>query len=515
MRKASASLSHGPMMTMGGQQQLGAAERLRVYRRCFHELDEQLMQLQASGGIQDLDLRKMQAELRALEDLIVIFTDLNSALKAKQVVSADAWLAEAAMEGPDLSLLTDLLFLSASSPWTVYVVECIYWLLCYVSPSCKSTTGWMPQELIGTAAWDVCHPDDIPTLKRMLFSREIGPLSNGSVIYRRMRKDSSYTTVQATGRALGTRNTLLPLWYAWVEQDNRNFSSVQDQEENLHINTNKVKFVAPKSAELEIPLLLRSKSQSAMRPTSPEVLYANLQQPLPPDNIIANPPIPSHKSTETESGLRDAGILAKSAAEEDENLQLASSRVKALIVPPVTRGQSMKALGSSSSANLSSDREFLKHKKVLLVEDDPVIRKIVHCMLLNMNCEVTVTSNGREALDILQRTPVVEHNIDDKHELPAQFNLVLMDLHMPVMDGTHAVQIFRSWEADQNPPRKRIVIFAVTANSSDADMVKCAQSGFDEFVTKPLTVEKLMDRLKMISSPSYDRKLDFMNTQCL
>ncbi|CAK9205031.1 unnamed protein product [Sphagnum jensenii] len=384
----------------------------------------------------------------------------------------------------------------------------------------------MPQELIGTAAWDVCHPDDIPTLKRMLYSREIGPLSNGSVIYRRMRKDSSYTTVQATGRALGTRNTLLPplfvmivksgishyiqsvslhqrtffleliaclftelglcsmlilvnhvanRWYAWVEQDNRNFSSVQDQQENLHINTNKAKFVAPKSAELEIPLLIRSKSQSAIRPTSPEVLYANLQQPLPPDNTIANPPIPSHKSTETESGLRDAGILAKSATEENENLQLASSRVKALIVPPFTRGQSMKASGSSSSANLSSDREFLKHKKVLLVEDDPVIRKI----------------------------------------FLAQFDLVLMDLHMPVMDGTHAVQIFRSWEADQNPPRKRIVIFAVTANSSDADMVKCAQSGFDEFVTKPLTVEKLMDRLKMISSPSYDRKLDFMNTQCL
>ncbi len=43
-----------------------------------------------------------------------------------RVVSADAWLAEAAMEGPDLSLLTDLLFLSASSPWTVYVVERIY-----------------------------------------------------------------------------------------------------------------------------------------------------------------------------------------------------------------------------------------------------------------------------------------------------------------------------------------------------------------------------------------------------
>jgi hypothetical protein len=87
-------------------------------------------------------------------------------------------------------------------------------------------------------------------------------------------------------------------------------------------------------------------------------------------------------------------------------------------------------------------------------------------------------------------------------------------LHRKSSSGLQ-VQIFRSWEAHQNPPRKRIVIFAVTANSSDADMVKCAQSGFDEFVTKPLTVEKIVDRLKMIFSPSYDRKLDFMNTQRL
>ncbi len=46
------------------------------------------------------------------------------------------------------------------------------WLLCYMSLSCKSTTGWMPQELIGTAAWDVCHPDDIPTLKRVTLTSQ-------------------------------------------------------------------------------------------------------------------------------------------------------------------------------------------------------------------------------------------------------------------------------------------------------------------------------------------------------
>jgi hypothetical protein len=67
---------------------------------------------------------------------------------------------------------------------------------------------------------------------------------------------------------------------------------------------------------------------------------------------------------ETKIGLRDAWILEKSVAEEDENLQLTSSKVKALMVPLVTQGQSKNDLAISFSTNLSSDREFLKHKKV-------------------------------------------------------------------------------------------------------------------------------------------------------
>jgi hypothetical protein len=68
---------------------LAAPERLRVYRRCFHELEEQLSMMQAVGGRDASgDVRKLQAELRSLEELIMIFTDLNPAAPtSKQSVS--------------------------------------------------------------------------------------------------------------------------------------------------------------------------------------------------------------------------------------------------------------------------------------------------------------------------------------------------------------------------------------------------------------------------------------------
>lgn len=65
--------------------------------------------------------------------------------------------------------------------------------------------------------------------------------------------------------------------------------------------------------------------------------------------------------------------------------------------------------------------------QVLLVKDDLVIRKTMDRMLSNMNCELIVTSNGKEALDILQRTLIVKYDIDEKHEFPTKFDLVLMD----------------------------------------------------------------------------------------
>lgn len=81
---------------------------------------------------------------------------------------------------------------------------------------------------------------------------------------------------------------------------------------------------------------------------------------------------------------------------------------------------------------------FALNLQVLLVEDDVVNRKIGQRLLQSLDCRVTVTCNGQEALDVLRAPSDSEQELDGK-VLPPQFDLVLMDLQMPVMDGTHAV----------------------------------------------------------------------------
>jgi PAS domain-containing protein len=68
------------------------------------------------------------------------------------------------VEGLDLSLVTDMLILSATSPWVVFVAERFKWNTVYVSPSVKRLLGWRQQELVGVPVHDRCHPDDVQTM---------------------------------------------------------------------------------------------------------------------------------------------------------------------------------------------------------------------------------------------------------------------------------------------------------------------------------------------------------------
>lgn len=82
---------------------------------------------------------------------------------------------------------------------------------------------------------------------------------------------------------------------------------------------------------------------------------------------------------------------------------------------------------------------------------------------------MTVTCNGKEALEAMRGNPEDPFSLaelGEDEELPPRFDLVLMDLLMPVMDGLRAVEKFRDWEQDQKPRRKRMLIFALTGNVS-------------------------------------------------
>jgi PAS domain S-box-containing protein len=107
--------------------------------------------------------------------------------------------------------------------------------------------------------------------------------------------------------------------------------------------------------------------------------------------------------------------------------------------------------------------------RVLLVEDNEVNAIVVTRLLQKLGVSVERAGDGREALDRLEA------------QLP---DVVLMDCHMPTMDGFDATRALRAREAEQQGPR--LPVIALTAGALDEDRQRCQEAGMDDFMTKPV-----------------------------
>lgn len=114
--------------------------------------------------------------------------------------------------------------------------------------------------------------------------------------------------------------------------------------------------------------------------------------------------------------------------------------------------------------------------KVLVAEDHPVNRKVMAALLGKLNCEVTFCENGQEAVDA-----VATHAYD----------LVFMDIHMPVMDGLAATRLIRQNGVDP----QRLPIIALTADVMNEARENALQAGVNEFLTKPVRLPELQQAL--------------------
>jgi PAS domain S-box-containing protein len=115
--------------------------------------------------------------------------------------------------------------------------------------------------------------------------------------------------------------------------------------------------------------------------------------------------------------------------------------------------------------------------KILIAEDNLVNQKVALRVLQTLGYSADVVNNGQEAISAL----------DQKY-----YNLVLMDMQMPEMDGLEATrQICEHWQTDQRP-----VIIAMTANEEDKDRESCLQAGMNDFLTKPIRVEQVREMLE-------------------
>ena len=133
-----------------------------------------------------------------------------------------------------------------------------------------------------------------------------------------------------------------------------------------------------------------------------------------------------------------------------------------------------------SLKSTKSNANFRFKAKLLVAEDYPANQLVVQRFLEDLGCQVTMVSNGFEAVKALK-----------KH----RFDLIFMDCQMPFMDGYQATEEIRLYELDTNSDQ-HIPIIALTAHALTEDESKCKEAGMDEWVTKPFTRQDLSKILK-------------------
>jgi CheY-like chemotaxis protein len=121
----------------------------------------------------------------------------------------------------------------------------------------------------------------------------------------------------------------------------------------------------------------------------------------------------------------------------------------------------------------------LKEASILLVEDNQINQKIVILSLKNIVKTIDVANNGKEALDMFGST---------------KYDLILMDIQMPVMDGITATRKIR--ELESSISSNSIPIIALTANALAGDRETCLAAGMNDYISKPFQIEMLVQKMR-------------------
>ncbi len=175
-------------------------------------------------------------------------------------------------------------------------------------------------------------------------------------------------------------------------------------------------------------------------------------------------------------------IILSSIAEDIDKQQLEQIGVYHLLTKPVrmnilydtlcqTLNKTHKPQASKKEPSILTPRLNLN---VLLAEDNKVNQLVASTVLEKLGCTVEITEDGKQTIELLKQK---------------NFDVVLMDCQMPVMDGYTATKLIR--QNEQQLKTNPIPIIALTANAMEGDREKCLAAGMDEYLVKPFTQEQL------------------------
>ncbi|MDT0629973.1 ATP-binding protein [Alteromonas sp. W364] len=165
-----------------------------------------------------------------------------------------------------------------------------------------------------------------------------------------------------------------------------------------------------------------------------------------------------------------------------------SKGTKVVVKIPFQRAQAIAAIEHET---LPFDTSSLKSINILLVEDNPINQEIVRSQLQTFGLDCDIASDGLEAIELLR-------------SLDKVYDLILMDIQMPVMDGYTAAKNIRAGDAGEK--YNDIIIISLTAHASSDEKARAMQAGMNRHLNKPIVAKKLISEIyDVVAKPKGDQ----------
>jgi len=161
-----------------------------------------------------------------------------------------------------------------------------------------------------------------------------------------------------------------------------------------------------------------------------------------------------------------------------QQLKKYEDKISKIIYIPINFTKTINAITTQDQTIQKRDRLYFKNMHVLVAEDNSINQKLILNILNKMGIEVTIVSNGQEAVE---------------YRMVNDYDLIFMDIQMPIMGGVEATAKILSYERMYH--KKHIPIISLTANALSSDKAQYLSAGMSGYLSKPIDLDELQDIL--------------------
>jgi len=226
----------------------------------------------------------------------------------------------------------------------------------------------------------------------------------------------------------------------------------------------------------------------------------------PYDLVLLDWKMPGMDGLETANHIKDnprlpqkpAIIMMTAFSREDVFKSADKHCIEAFLSKPITQSTLFDTIMSvfgeqiaktshalQKQAEMSANIKAIQGARILLVEDNSINQQVARETIEGERLIVEIANNGKEAIAMIAKS---------------DFDAVLMDVQMPEMDGYEATRLIR-----ENPQYSELPIIAMTAHAMSGDKEKCLAAGMNDYITKPIEVDRLFSTLKKwVTPPSHE-----------